>query len=408
MKNNSYNPSQKVLENYAQVLVNFACGGGKGIKKGEVVQLIAEESAKPLFLEVRKAIWKAGGHVISDYRVSADETNNPDQDFYLYSNNDQISFFPNHYLQGLIKQADHSIFIMSTNNTKALQNIPPEKIMARSKTFKPYMDWRHKKENAGKFTWTLALYGTEAMAKEANLNLKEYWQQIIKACYLDDKNPIKKWQDTFEKLEVYRQKLNKMPIDKVHIKGVDVDLWIKLGEKRAWMGGSGRNIPSFELFTSPDWRGTNGFIRFNQPLYHYDNLIEGIELTFKDGKVIKAKAKKNEKLLKQMIASENADKVGEFSMTDRRFSHITKFMAETLYDENVGGVNGNTHIALGNAYQDCYAGNPAKVSKKTWEKLGYNTSVVHTDMISTTPRIVTAYLKDGSSKIIYKDGKYQF
>src|SRR6185436_12865911 len=137
-----------------------------------------------------------------------------------------------------------------------------------------------------------------------------------------------------------------------------VDLWVKLGEKRAWMGGSGRNVPSFELFTSPDWRGTEGWIKFNQPLYRYGNLITGIELEFKNGRVVKAKAKKNEQILKQMIATANADKVGEFSMTDKRFSHITKFMGETLYDENVGGPHGNTHVALGNVYHDCYAGDP--------------------------------------------------
>ena len=140
MRNNDYKPSQKILENYAKVLVNFALGSGKGIKKGEVVLLIAEESAKPLYLEARKAIWKAGGHVISDYRPANEEDYNVDQDFYLHAENHQLSFFPNHYLAGLLKQADHSLFIMSTTNTEALKDIAPKKIMERSKTFKPYME----------------------------------------------------------------------------------------------------------------------------------------------------------------------------------------------------------------------------------------------------------------------------
>jgi len=183
-------------------------------------------------------------------------------------------------------------------------------------------------------------------------------------------------------------------------------LWVKIGEKRAWNGGSGRNIPSFEIFTSPDWRGTNGWIKFNQPLYYFGNLIEGIELEFKDGLVIRSSAKKNEKVLKAMIASKDADKVGEYSLTDRRFSRITKFMANTLFDENVGGSHGNTHIALGNSYHDCYKGDPGKVSKKEWARLGYNDSSVHTDIISTTPRIVTAYLPNGKTKVIYKNGQF--
>ena len=64
----------------------------------------------------------------------------------------------------------------------------------------------------------------------------------------------------------------------------DVDLKINMGEKRQWVGGSGRNMPSFEIFTSPDWPGAEGWAKFNQPLYSYGNLVKGIELEFKDGK----------------------------------------------------------------------------------------------------------------------------
>ena len=403
-----YCPPKKILENYANVLVNFALGSGEGIKKGEVVLLVAQEVAKPLFIELRKVIWKAGGHVISDYRLSNDKDYNVDQDFYLYSENHQVEFFPSLYMKGLLDQIDHSIFIDSETNLRALKDIDSKKILARSKIFKPWMEWRNKKENAGKFTWTLGTYATEEIAKESRMTLKEYWNQIIKSCFLNEKNPIAKWKSVYAEMEEYRQKLDNMEIDKVHIESIDADLWIKIGDKRKWMGGSGRNIPSFEIFTSPDFRGTNGHIKFNQPLYAFGNLIEGIELEFKDGLIIKSKAKKNEKLLKEIIATEGADRIGEFSMTDKRFSRITKFMANTLYDENFGGKYGNTHIALGNSYHDCYIGNPDKVTKNTWEKLGYNNSSVHKDIISTTDRKITAYLKDGKEKVIFENGQYCF
>ncbi len=101
-----------------------------------------------------------------------------------------------------------------------------------------------------------------------------------------------------------------------------------------------------------------------------------------------------------------ADKVGEFSLTDKRFSRITKFMADTLFDENMGGEHGNTHIALGNSYHDCYAGDPKNVKPAQWKNLGYNESSVHTDIVSTTSRVVTATMKDGSTKVIYKNGQF--
>jgi len=401
-----YKPSQKILEKYASVLVNFALGSGAGIKKGEVVYIVADEVAKPLFIELRKAVWKSGGHIISSYRPSSDENFSVEKDFYEHTEGHQIEFFPAKYMKGLVDEIDHSIFIISDTDKKELIGVDPKKIMLRGKSMKQYSEWRNEKENRGKFTWTLGLYGTEAMAKEAKMTLKNYWKEIINACFLDKKNPIAEWKKVYKKIEEYQKKLNALKVDKFHIEGADANLWITLGEKRRWIGGSGRNIPSFELFTSPDWRGTNGWIRFSEPLYRYGNLIKGVELHFKNGKVVKAKAKKGEKVLKQMIATENADKIGEFSLTDRRFSRIKKFMAETLFDENVGGKNGNTHIALGNSYHDCYDDNPSKVSKAKWARLGFNNSSVHTDIVSTAPRVVTAYLKNGSKKVIYKNGEF--
>ena len=81
-------------------------------------------------------------------------------------------------------------------------------------------------------------------------------------------------------------------------------------------------------------------------------------------------------------------------------------MAETLFDENIGGEFGNTHIAVGSAYHDAYALPTKNVTKSTFAKLGFNESVIHTDMISTTDRIVTATLKDGSQRIIYQNGQF--
>jgi aminopeptidase len=107
-----------------------------------------------------------------------------------------------------------------------------------------------------------------------------------------------------------------------------------------------------------------------------------------------------------MIKSKDADKIGEFSLTDGRVSRITKFMAETLFDENMGGKEGNTHIALGSAYEDCFSGDVSKLTKEESKKLGFNDSAVHTDIISTAPRRVMAHLKDGSQKLIYENGQF--
>jgi aminopeptidase len=409
----SYTPSQKILKKYADVMVNFALGMGKGIKKGDVVRVSGNESAKPLYVAICNAIVDAGGHVLHHYAPDEEKgdmrrNEGTSRYFFEHASDEQIKFFPEKYLKGVIDQIDHSLFILADKDMHLMDGVDPKKIMARGLAMKPFMDWRNKKQHAGKFGWTICMYGTPAMAKEAGLSEKEYWNQIIKACFLDMPDPIKQWKRVYKEMEHYRRKLTALSqkIDKLHVEGADADLWVTIGERRQWLSGRGYNVPSFEIFTSPDRRGTNGWIRFNQPLYRYGSKITGVQLWFKDGKVIKSSATKNEKLLKQMIATKGANMIGEYSLTDSRHSRITKFMAETLYDENVGGPEGNTHLAVGMSYRDTFSGDVSKLTSKQAEALGFNDSSVHTDIISTTRRMVTAHLKNGTKKVIYKNGKF--
>jgi aminopeptidase len=404
----SYQPSAEILERYADVLINYALGSGAGISKGDVVLVSATESSKPLYAALLRAITRSGGHAIGRYSPDDTAETNVARDFYELASEEQLDFFAEPYWRGLVDQIDHLVSVISDADPKALAGVPPAKIMRRSASMKPFMDWRTEKENAGHFTWTLGLYGTPAMAAEAGLSEEDYWQQIISACFLDEADPIARWREVMDQVQDYEQRLTALDIDHLHLAGEDVDLRITLGEQRKWVGGSGRNIPSFEIFTSPDWRGTEGWIYFNQPLYRYGNLVKGVRLEFEGGVVTKASAEEGEELIREMVATPNADKIGEFSLTDGRFSRITKFMANTLYDENAGGPFGNTHIALGKSYHDCYAGDPSMVTRDEWERLGYNDSSVHTDIVSTTDRTVTATLRDGSELVIYSGGEFRF
>ncbi len=394
-------PDKELLENYAKVMVDFALGKGKGIKKGDVVYLIYDFEAKPLALAIFKRILEKGGHPIVK---SADE--DFEKVMFEVANDDQLTFFPEKYLKSLVDTINHRIYLIAPTNPLLLKNVDSKKIILANQSKQKIKKWIFEKEDQGKLTWTLCLYGTKGMAKEAGLKLEEFWQEIIKACFLDEKDPIAKWQSVFEKINQLREKLNKLPVSKFHLLSKDTDLYISLGEKRLWQGGRGANIPSFEIFTSPDWRGVEGKIYFNFPLYRYGNIIKDIYLEFKEGRVVKAKALKNEKLLQEMLKQKNADKIGEFSLTDKRFSKISKFMANTLYDENFGGDYGNSHLAIGSSYHDCYAGDSKKLTDKDWENLGFNDSVEHCDIINTNPKTVEAIMKDGSKKLIYKDGLF--
>ncbi|OGK16289.1 thermophilic metalloprotease (M29) superfamily [Candidatus Roizmanbacteria bacterium RIFCSPHIGHO2_01_FULL_39_12b] len=396
-----YIPSDKILYNYARILIDFALGAGKGIKKEQIVYVHYDSPAHPLALQVYRRILEKGGYPIT--KVSHEDFSKV---FYTVASEAQLKFFPAKYMKSLVDTIDHRIYLLSHDDPLYLKQVDPKKIVMGQTQLQRLRKWIWEKEEKGKLTWTLCLYGTAGMARQAGLTEAEYWEQIEKACFLKEADPLESWRAVFGQINKTLKKLNALSIDKLHLTAKDTDLWIKLGADRQFIGGRGANIPSFEIFTSPDWRGTEGHIYFDLPLYRYGTIASSIHLTFKKGKIIKVKASKNEKLIKELVSQPNADKVGEYSLTDKRFSKIDKFMANTLFDENFGGDFGNTHLAVGSSYHDAYRGDVKKMKSKDWGKLGFNESVEHTDMMATHNRTVEVTLINGVKKIIYKDGEF--
>lgn len=396
-----YTPSDDILKKYADLLVRFALNGGEGVRPKQVVQVNIPDVAKPLYTALLQSILEAGAY--PKVQLLPSQT---DKIFFDYANDDQLTFFPEAFKKAEAELIDHQISILADADPAELKSVDPKRMFKAMDARRKYRDWLFTKEQRGAFTWTLALYGTEAMAKEAGMSLQDYWAQIVDGCYLHEPDPVAAWKKLFREQERLKKALDSLEIASLHVEADNIDLRVQLGPNRRWLGGSGRNIPSFELFISPDWRGTEGNIFFNQPLYRYGNILRGVELHFAKGLVTKATASEGQQVLDSMLERKNANKIGEYSLTDKRFSRITKFMANTLYDENIGGQFGNTHVALGRAYKDSYPGDMSKPSDAEWDAWGYNDSPEHTDIISTEDRTVTATLPSGAKKVIFKDGMF--
>jgi len=405
----SYTPPDVILEKYADLLVHFGMQtrAGKKLKKGSVVEFTVPEVAKPLYFHLQNSVLKAGYHPLGRFIPSDTKEYNFSEAFFTHANKTQRTYFPAEYTKTRVNTIDGRIHIAAKTLPHALGKINPKLVSEKMIAQKDFKKWLFEKIDSGKMSWTVGLYGTDAVAKEAGMSLKAYWGQIINACYLNSEDPVKEWFKINKQVQATAKKLSALKIDALHVTGPDVDLRVGIGEDRAWRAGGGNNIPSYEVFTSPDYRRVSGTIKFSRPLYNkFGTLITGIELTFKDGVCIKANAETNEASLKEILKAPGANRLGEFSLTDARLSKITKFMAETLYDENVGGKYGNMHVAIGSAYRDCFQGKTKPSDDKGWDALGYNESVVHEDIVSTTKRTVVATLANGKEITIYKDGQF--
>lgn len=403
--NNPFIPSETILQRYATVFAQFGLGRGAGMRPGETVRLVLPEFALPLYLPLQAAILKEGGNLFLEFRPEG-----ADRQLLELGSNEQITFWLDDAQRELAARIDHSITLRGTSNPRELDGYDPQKIMTLNEVQRRILrKWLYPKEQLGQFSWSLGLYGTEAMAAEVGMSLKDYWGHIISACFLDERDPVTEWRRVTAEMDRVKQRLIDLEIDRLHVESEDgIDLWVTLGQKRRWITCSGRNIPSYEIFISPDWRGTEGVVVYNQPLYYMGTVITGIRLIFHEGRVVEAHAEQNKELLKAMLLKPNADKVGEFSLTDKRLSRILVPMGVTLYDENLGGLFGNTHLAVGRCYIDSYAGDVSQVSRDELVALGFNDPAceIHTDMISTSNRTVTAIWPSKPSKIIYANGVF--
>jgi len=239
--------------------------------------------------------------------------------------------------------------------------------------------------------------------------MKQYTHQVVKACYLDRKDPVGEWKRIYREMGVIKEWLNGLKVKAFHVESANTDLIITPGERRRWLGVSGHNIPSFEMFLSPDWRGTEGVYYADQPSFRSGNYVEEVRMTFRKGSVVKVEAKKGETFVRRQIAMDKgARRVGEFSLTDRRFSRIDRFMANTLYDENFGGRYGNCHVAVGASYSDTYDGDPGRLTKAMKQQMGFNDSALHWDLVNTENKTVTARLKTGEKIVIYDKGMFRY
>ncbi len=300
-----------------------------------------------------------------------------------------------------------SVYLHAPSSLTHLQGVDPKSMNDAAVTRKKMREILNRREESGKFGWTLCTYPTHALASQAGLSLRQYADQVIKACMLNEKNPVSRWEEVFRSAGEIKKWLNSLNIAAIRVESPSMDLSINLGEKRVFIGVSGRNIPSFEVFTSPDWRGAKGEYYADQPSFRNGNYVERVRLSFKEGRVVQATAGKGQAFLRETIAMDaGASRIGEFSMTDVRFSKIDRFMADTLFDENYGGRYGNCHIALGSSYTNAYAGNPAALDARARKSLGFNDSALHWDLVNTENKRVSAVLRSGKTMCIYEKGKF--
>jgi len=395
----------KQLDRYADVLLwGLKTARTARFKKSDIVIIRYDKPALELAEILYAKLLDMGINPVARINL----TTKMELNFYQLANNRQLVFHPPGD-EELFKNLNGSIYLYAPESLTHLANIDPKKIGKVAVARKYLRDILDKRDEKGAFGWTLCIFPTSEQARHAGLTMKEYTKQVINASFLNRTSPVSHWQTVYSRVTSIKKWLNSLKVNRYHIESENIDLEITPGQKRKWIGISGHNIPSFEIFTAPDWRGTRGKYYANLPSFRSGNYVEGLKLEFKKGAVVKVEAQKGTQFVKkQLLIDKGANKLGEFSLTDKRFSRINTFMANTLFDENYGGKYGNCHVALGSSYSDAYDGDPKYLTKEAKKKLGFNDSALHWDLVNTEKKRVAAYLASGKKITIYENGKFAY
>lgn len=325
------------LDRLADVLVNYSVG----VKKDQLVRISSPLTAAPLASLLYAHVIKAGGHPF--VRIAPEELTE------LLAKNgsaEQLGFC-NPVTLYEYEHIDCSIGIWADENTRALSNCDPQRLAAIQAARRPLNDVFFARAAAGKLHWTGTQYPTQASAQDAEMSLSEYADFVFSAGLLDRPDPVAEW----KRISEHQQRLVDFLNGKKHYRvvaanGTDVTMSI---EGHVWINCDGHeNFPDGEVFSGPVLESVNGQINFSFPAVYNGREVDDVRLTFRDGRVVDARAAKGEDFLISLLDMDGGSRfLGECAI-GTNYS-ITRYTRNTLFDEKIGGT---VHFALGAGYPE--------------------------------------------------------
>jgi aminopeptidase len=237
-------------------------------------------------------------------------------------------------------------------------------------------------------------------------DVERLWEKVAFCMRLDEPDPVEAWREHLARLAERSELLNELHADALRYRGPGTDLTVGLLPNVRWMSGASdtpegisyvANMPTEEVFTSPDATRTEGTIRMTLPLPLSGQIIRGLELTFEEGRAVRVEAESGADLVRGHFASiENADRLGEVALVTKesRVGQSGTVFYDALYDENA-----TCHIAYG-------AGLPFLVDGEPGD--GFNVANIHVDFMVGGPDLeVDAVLADGTAVPLIRNEEWQ-
>jgi aminopeptidase len=360
------------LVRLAQVLVRYSLD----VQPGQLVRIDGPALASPLIVAAYREALAAGAHVYTNISIDA-----LGEIFLKEATEAQLRFL-SPVAEFEVERIDAQLGIWAHYNTRSLTGVDPRRQALRREATRPIMQRFFERAATGQLRWVGTQFPTHADAQDAEMSLAEYEEFVFAAGLLDHPDPVASWQKVREQQARIARFLESK--DELRLRGPTIDLTVRTGGRR-WINAAGEhNFPDGEVFTGPIETATEGRVTFSFPAIYSGREVDGITLTFAEGRVVEASAKKGEDLLHAMLDLDPGARIlGEFAFGLNY--GIQKFTRNILFDEKIGGT---VHVALGAAYP---------------ETGGVNQSALHWDMICDL-RADSEVWADG--EVIYRNGRF--
>ncbi len=268
---------------------------------------------------------------------------------------------------------------------------------------------------SGVINWVIASSATPAWAERVlgTPDVDGLWELIAATTRLDEPDPVAAWREHCARLEARAATLTGLGLDAVRFRGPGTDLFVGLIPQGKWGGGATKtnggieivpNLPTEEVFTSPDWRRTEGIVRSTMPLIVGGTTVTGLEMRFEGGRIVDLKADTGREVIAADIAvDEQAPFLGEVALVDgdSAVGRTGRIFYNTLFDENA-----TSHIAYGAGIEDALpalAGSP----RDAWLEARVNQSGTHIDFMIGGPGVdVDGLLQDGSVVPLIREDRF--
>jgi aminopeptidase len=244
-------------------------------------------------------------------------------------------------------------------------------------------------------------------------DVERLWEAVAQAVRLDQPDPVAAWREHIARLQQRAASLNERRFDHLRYRGPGTDLTIGLHSESEWQAALDvsngiehvANMPTEEVFTTPDWRRTEGAVRSTLPLQIQGNIVRDLEVRFEGGRAVAVKAASGEDVMRTHVATDDgAARLGEVALVDGHSAvgNTGLVFYDTLFDENA-----SSHIALGAAIVQAVPWAHELPPEERVER-GVNHSSIHTDfMIGSNELAVDGVTKDGEAVPILRNGDWQ-